>query len=160
MKNIPTKANNDFVTIGHLAREANVGVETIRYYQKLALLPAPTIKIGAFSHYPIALVDRVRFIKRSQSLGFTLAEIASLLRLEDVHDKSGIRDITNHHLQDIKTKITDLQRMQKTLSKLVNECEATDQAEPCPIISSLSNHPNDDNSANTQSTRRSTLNKQ
>ena len=70
----------------------------------------------------MALVERVRFIKRSQSLGFTLADIASLLKLEDAHDKSGIRDITNHHLQAIKMKIADLQRMQKTLSKLVHEC--------------------------------------
>lgn len=132
------------LTIGRLAREANVGVETIRYYQKLALLPAPTLKIGAFSHYPVALVERVRFIKRSQALGFTLAEIASLLRLEDVHDKSGIRDITNHHLQDIKMKIADLQHMQNTLSKLVSECEATVQEEPCPIITSLSNDQNID----------------
>ena len=129
---------SQYLTIGRLAREASVGVETIRYYQKLALLPAPTIKIGAFSHYPVILVERVRFIKRSQSLGFTLAEIASLLKLEDAHDKSGIRDITSHHLQDIKMKIADLQRMQKTLSKLVHECESTEQAEPCPIITSLS----------------------
>ena len=138
MQHPPLQTNNSHLTIGRLAREANVGVETIRYYQKLALLAAPTLKIGAFSHYPVALVDRVRFIKRSQSLGFTLAEIASLLKLEDAHDKGGIRDITNHHLQDIKNKIADLQRMQKTLSKLVIECEATVQAEPCPIITSLS----------------------
>lgn len=151
--------NTRYYTIGRLAREANVGVETIRYYQKLALLPAPTIKIGAFNHYPLALVDRVRFIKRSQLLGFTLAEIASLLRLEDIHDRSGIRDITNHHLQDIKTKIADLQRMQKTLSKLVQECETTEPTEPCPIISSLSNHHSMDNPASTQSTNHSTKNK-
>ena len=137
MQHSTPKIDNSHLTIGRLARKANVGVETIRYYQKLALLPSPTIKIGAFSHYPVALVDRVRFIKRSQSLGFTLTEIASLLRLEDVHDKSGIRDITNHHLQDIKKKIADLQRMKKTLSKLVHECEATMQDEPCPIIASL-----------------------
>ena len=86
----------------------------------------------------MALANRVRFIKRSQTLGFTLAEIASLLKLEDAHDKSGIRDITNHHLQDIKMRIADLQCMQKTLSKLVHECESTEPAEPCPIITSLS----------------------
>jgi Hg(II)-responsive transcriptional regulator len=159
MQHSPLDANTRYYTIGHLAREANVGVETIRYYQKLALLPAPTLKIGAFNHYPVLLVDRIRFIKRSQSLGFTLAEIASLLRLEDDHDKSGIRNITNHHLQDIKTKIADLQRMQKTLSKLVHECEATEQTEPCPIISSLSNHNNMDKLASTRSTSRSTKNK-
>ena len=156
MKISPNKASNHLVTIGILAREANVGLETIRYYQKLALLPAPTTKIGAYSHYPVALVDRVRFIKRSQSLGFTLSEIASLLKLEDSHDKRGIRDVTNHHLQDIKMKIADLQRMQKTLSKLVHECEVTEQAEPCPIITSLSNHQIIDNTACTQSTTRST----
>ncbi len=159
MQHSPLDANTRYCTIGRLAREANVGVETIRYYQKLALLPAPSIKIGEFNHYPATLVDRIRFIKRSQSLGFTLAEIASLLRLEDAHDRNGIRNITNLHLKDIKTKIADLQRMQKTLSKLVNECETTEPAEPCPIISSLSNHHNIDNPASTQPTSPSTKSK-
>ncbi|MBA3696586.1 MAG: MerR family DNA-binding protein [Methylotenera sp.] len=151
MQHFPVKANSHHLTIGRLAREANVGVETIRYYQKLALLPAAAIKIGAFNHYPVVLIGRVRFIKRSQSLGFTLAEIASLLRLEDAHDKSGIRNVTNHHLQDIKMKIADLQRMQKTLLKLVHECESSEQAEPCPIITSLSDHHTNASPACTQS---------
>ena len=125
MQHSPVQAKTQHLTIGRLAREANVGVETIRYYQKLALLPAPNFKIGAFSHYPVALVERIRFIKRSQALGFTLAEVSSLLKLEDAHDKSAIRDITNHHLQDIKMRIADLQCMQKTLLRLVNACEAT-----------------------------------
>ncbi len=115
MQHSPLQTSSSHLTIGRLARKANVGVETIRYFQKLSLLPAPTLKIGAFSHYPVALADRVRFIKRSQTLGFTLAEIASLPKLEDAHDKSRIRDITNHHLQDIKMRIADLQRMQKNI---------------------------------------------
>ena len=115
MQHSPLQTSSSHLTIGRLARKANVGVETIRYYQKLTLLPAPTLKIGAFSHYPVALADCVRFIKHSQTLGFALTEIASLPKLEYAHDKSGIRNITNHHLQDIKMRIADLQRMQKNI---------------------------------------------
>lgn len=125
------------LTIGRLAREAGVGVETIRYYQKRDLLPVPDAQ-GAFRHYPRALVDRIHFIKRSQELGFTLDEIAQLLSLEKGGEREAIRSLAQERLTQIELKLADLQRMQKTLSELVSACKHADSALPCPIISALS----------------------
>lgn len=127
------------LTIGRLARAANVGIETIRYYQRLDLLPTPkrTAEGGAFRHYPLGLVDRIRFIKRSQDLGFTLEEISSLLDLEDGRNRRAIRRITRARLTDIEKRLTDLTRMRDVLRHLLNECEATGNAKPCPIIAAL-----------------------
>lgn len=124
------------LTIGHLARAACVGVETIRYYQQRGLLPVPN-STGAFRQYPVALTARIHFIKRAQELGFSLDEITELLRLEDGANRSLIRRIAADRLEQIKKKVADLKRMQKTLKKLVMECEHTRGDLPCPIIASL-----------------------
>ena len=124
------------LTIGRLARAAGVGVETVRYYQDRELLPVPP-RSGAHRHYPARLVDRIRFIKRAQELGFALAEIAELLRLEDGTDRASIRRITGERLAQVETKLADLRRMQRSLRHLVEECEHTGAELPCPIIESL-----------------------
>lgn len=130
-------AVSDALTIGRLARAADVGVETIRYYQERKLLPVPP-STGAFRYYPVGLVDRIRFIKRAQELGFSLEEIAELLHLEEGADRASIRDIATHRLSQIEHKLTDLRRMQKVLKHLVTECEHTSADLPCPIIGTLS----------------------
>ena len=114
------------LTIGKLARAAGVGIETIRYYQQRDLLPVPPAS-GAFRHYPMTLVARIRFIKRAQELGFSLDEISELLRLEDGTDRSSIRRITSDRLGQIESKLKDLKRMQKALQHLVAECCAGKQ---------------------------------
>jgi len=124
------------LTIGKLARAAGVGIETIRYYQQRDLLPVP-LASGAFRHYPMTLVARIRFIKRAQELGFSLDEISELLRLEDGTDRSSIRRITSDRLGQIESKLKDLKRMQKALQHLVAECEHTRAELPCPIIGTL-----------------------
>ncbi len=124
------------LTIGRLAKAAEVGVETIRYYQERALLPVPGRR-GSFRHYPIALVERVRFIKRAQELGFSLDEIGSLLALEDGGDRRAVRTITAARLEQIEAKISDLQRMRKVLRHLLHVCEHTDADHPCPIIDTI-----------------------
>ena len=129
------KKDVEQLTIGRLARAADVGIETIRYYQKLNLLPTPAPNGMAFRQYPLALVKRIRFIKRSQDLGFTLGEIASLLALEDGTDRVAIRRIATARLNDINKRIADLERMQSALTHLILECEITGQTKPCPIIS-------------------------
>lgn len=121
------------LTIGRLAREAGVGIETIRYYQKRRLLPIPKSE-GAFRHYPKELVTRVRFIKRSQELGFTLDEIAQLLLLEKGGERNAIRQVALERLQQIDLKLADLKRMQETLSALIATCKHSDPSLPCPII--------------------------
>ena len=127
---------SESLTIGRLARAADVGVETIRYYQDRKLLPVPP-STGAFRYYPVGLVDRIRFIKRAQELGFSLEEISELLHLEEGADRASIRDIATHRLSQIEHKLTDLRRMQKVLKHLVTECEHTSADLPCPIIGTL-----------------------
>jgi Hg(II)-responsive transcriptional regulator len=124
------------LTIGRLADAAGVNIETIRYYQKRELLPVPQTK-GAFRYYPVEMVDRIRFIKRSQELGFTLAEIADLLRLDKTRDRKIIRNIASDKLRQIELKIADLTRMQATLQPLVAACHSASTQHPCPIIASL-----------------------
>lgn len=124
------------LTIGKLARASGVGVETIRYYQERGLLPVPA-RSGAYRYYPAALGERIRFVKRAQELGFSLGEIAGLLRLEDGTDRASIRRIAGERLAQIESKLADLKRMRKVLHHLVEECEHTRADLPCPIISTL-----------------------
>lgn len=124
------------LTIGRLARAADVGVETIRYYQERKLLPVPPSS-GAFRYYPVSLIDRIRFIKRAQELGFSLDEITELLQLEEGADRASIRRIATDRLAQIEHKLSDLRRMQKVLKHLVSECEHTSAELPCPIIGTL-----------------------
>lgn len=128
--------STETLTIGRLAKSAGVGVETIRYYQQRGLLPVPE-SFGAYRHYPVSLGSRIRFIKRAQELGFSLEEISELLSLEDGVDRASIRRITLQRLAEIQTRLTDLNRMKKALSKLIHECEHTGIERPCPIISTL-----------------------
>lgn len=125
------------LTIGRLARAANVGIETIRYYQRLELLPTPENNEGAFRVYPAELIDRIHFIKRAQELGFSLEEISTFLRLADGTNRRAIRKVASERLEQIRAKIADLREMENVLSRLVRECEATGQAQPCPIIAAL-----------------------
>ena len=127
---------NETLTIGHLARAAGVGVETIRYYQQRKLLPVPATR-GAYRHYPVALIDRIRFIKRAQILGFTLGEISELLRLNDGVDRKSIRAIARSRLAQIEENLHDLRRMRGALRQMLDRCERTGMDAPCPIIETL-----------------------
>lgn len=128
--------NIETLTIGKLAKFAGVGVETIRYYQQRGLLPVPESS-GSYRHYPVSLGNRIRFIKRAQELGFSLEEVSELLSLEDGIDRASIRHIANERLEEIQTKLDDLNRMKNALSHLVHECEHTGEEQPCPIIATL-----------------------
>ncbi len=127
------------LTIGRLARAADVGVETIRYYQDRKLLPVPP-STGAFRYYPVSLVERIRFIKHAQELGFSLEEVGELLQLEDGADRDSIRRIAADRLSQIELKLAVLKRMQRVLRGLLTECEHTQASLPCPIIGSLREH--------------------
>jgi Hg(II)-responsive transcriptional regulator len=129
-------AATDLLTIGRLARAAGVGVETIRYYQQRTLLPIPAAN-GGYRQYPAALIDRIRFVKRAQELGFSLDEIAGLLRLHDGSDRKSIRNIANARLAQIEAKLADLRRMESVLKHLIAACEHTKAGIPCPIIETL-----------------------
>jgi MerR family mercuric resistance operon transcriptional regulator len=124
------------MTIGRLAKAANVGVETIRYYQERALLPVPK-RDGSYRQYPVMLVDRLRFIRRAQDLGFSLEEIGTLLTLQNGADRKAIRVIASARLEQIDSKLADLKRMRRTLGRLLEECEHSGHDVPCPIIESI-----------------------
>lgn len=128
---------DDPLTIGRLAAAADVGIETVRYYQQRELLPVPPAR-GAFRYYEPALIKRIRFIKRAQELGFALDEIGELLRLQDGADRRAIRRISTARLTQIETKLADLSRMRRVLKHLIVECERTGTNHPCPIIETLS----------------------
>jgi MerR family transcriptional regulator, mercuric resistance operon regulatory protein len=125
------------LTIGVLARKSGVGVETIRFYQRKGLLPQPDRPYGRIRHYQEADVARVRFIKSAQRLGFTLIEVAGLLKLEDGTHCIEAREAAEHKLVDVRAKLADLQRMEFALQKLVDRCRVSAGTVRCPLITSL-----------------------
>lgn len=123
------------LTIGRLAEAAEVGVETIRYYQRRRLLPIPPA-VGV-RRYPVTVLRRVRFIRRSQALGFSLEEIRELLRLEEGGSRKEVRRIAGDRLTSVRDKLAALQKMEHVLAHLVAECESSGAQAPCPIIGAL-----------------------
>jgi len=124
------------LTIGRLARAANVNVETVRYYQRVGLVREPAKPFEGFRVYPPETIDRIHFIKRAQKLGFSLQDIAHLLELGDGHC-ADVSEQANMKLAKIEVQIKDLQAMRKALKKLVTECQSGKQRGRCPIIQSL-----------------------
>ena len=126
----------DTLTIGRLARAAGVNVETIRYYQRLGLVPEPPRPTGGYRHYPPETVDRIRFIKRAQRLGFTLQEIGELLALGDGACED-VRRRAERKCAQIAAQIRDLQALHRTLEQLITRCREGDGGGGCPIIESI-----------------------
>ncbi len=125
---------NGDLTIGILAKRSGVSVETIRYYQRRHLLEEPSKPVGGYRRYSLETVKRVRFIKRAQTLGFTLEEISGLLDLDEREACLETREIAVQKLTSIEEKLSDLSRMKKALSRLVRACNTSSVGEPCPII--------------------------
>jgi MerR family mercuric resistance operon transcriptional regulator len=125
---------SDNLTIGILAKRGGVNVETIRYYQRRGLLEEPSKPSGGFRRYPQESVKRVLFIKRAQSLGFTLEEIVGLLVLDERKACLETRGMAAHKLELIEQKIAALSKIKKLLSRLVRSCDASSTGAPCPII--------------------------
>jgi Hg(II)-responsive transcriptional regulator len=124
------------LTIGKLAKASSVGVETIRFYERKGLIKQP-IKQGAFRYYSPALIKRIRFIKRSQELGFTLNESGELLDLK-IKNKSKCSDVldkTEKKITEISDKIKDLKKMKESLQGLAKCCVSLDMPlSDCPIL--------------------------
>jgi MerR family mercuric resistance operon transcriptional regulator len=121
------------LTIGKLAAAAGVGVETVRYYQRRRLLATPQGRDG-YRRYGENHVERLRFIKRAQGIGFSLDEIAELIALNDSRDHEVARTLAGEKLRDIETRIAQLQQMAGALRQLVHQCECGGRDMPCPII--------------------------
>lgn len=127
----------DNLTIGAFAKAAGINVETIRFYQRKGLLPEPHKPYGSIRRYGEADVTRVRFVKSAQRLGFSLDEIAELLRLEDGTHCDEASSLAEHKLKDVRAKLADLRRMEAALAELVRACHAVSGNVSCPLITSL-----------------------
>src|SRR6267143_2874539 len=126
------------LTIGRLARAAGVNVETVRYYQRRGLVAEPERPLNSVRRYSEDSVKRIRFIKRAQDLGFTLTEIATLLALEDGRSCRETRELAGRKLAIVESRLTDLNRLRKTLRELIARCDTSRGKVSCPIIGVLS----------------------
>ena len=120
------------LTIGSLARDARVGVETVRFYQRKGLVAVPS-KAGGIRRYDARDVERLRFIKRAQAAGFTLSEIAELIALDAGEDRHRARQLAAARIAALDDKIAELKQARASLARLAREC-GEDRAGPCPII--------------------------
>ncbi|MGB1200307.1 MAG: Hg(II)-responsive transcriptional regulator [Cognaticolwellia aestuarii] len=125
------------LTIGRLAKSANVNIETIRHYQRKGLIMEPEKPLGGFRHYPSASVDRIRFIKRAQHLGFSLEEIRQLLALGDQHC-GDVQTLAQEKRDKIKQQIAGLLTIQTALDELISTCDSGNEANHCGFIDGLS----------------------
>lgn len=124
--------------IGALSERTGVHVETIRYYQRLGLMPTPERRHGEIRRYGNDAAGRLRFIKRAQSLGFSLDEVRLLLDLSAGEHCAETRTVAQRKKKLVDRKIADLRAIQRALGKLVRACGSGKSGRGCPIIESLS----------------------
>ncbi len=126
-------------SIGQIAKESGVSVETIRYYEKEGLLEKPERKDSGYRQYNETVLDRLSFIQQAKSLGFTLSEILELLSLEIKPGTTSkdIKQMAQSKLDNIEEKIRLLKRMQRTLKDLVTQCSGKGTVEQCPILNAI-----------------------
>lgn len=124
-------------TIGALAREAGVNVETIRYYQRRGLVPEPAKPLGGIRNYAAEHVQRLRFIKRAQQLGFSLEEVGELLSLEDGLHCHEVEEIAGQKLAIVRERIAQLGMIEGALATLIRKCRSNKGKVRCPLISAL-----------------------
>lgn len=125
--------------IGELAKRANVGVETVRFYERQGLLEEPERKPSGYRRYGEDTVQILRFIRRAKELGFTLKEISALLALrnDSSADRGEVRQQAKEKVKEIDARIADLQRMRNALQSLVTQCDGHGPLEGCPILAAM-----------------------
>lgn len=123
-----------------VAEQAGVNVETLRFYERKGILPEPPRRASGYREYPLETVERVRFIKRAQELGFSLREVQDLLDLRQTERaKAGrVRKVAEAKLEEIALKIQDLEAMKQSLTELLCACDGQKPIASCPIIETLS----------------------
>ena len=133
------RAPNPTLSIGELSRQTGVNIETIRYYERIKMLPAPPRTASGRRSYGPAETRTLAFIRRSRGLGFTLDEIRALLALS-VEAGQGtcaeVRELTAGHLGEVQAKIADLRAMERVLAEAVRSCDAGETS-GCPLIETL-----------------------
>lgn len=124
---------------GQVAAAAGVNIQTLRYYERRGILEEPERHASGYRDYPESAVQLVRFVKRSQELGFTLDEIEELLLLRDDATRSctEVRDAAAVKIEDIEQKMKTLRAMKKALTTLVDTCQGKGSTRECPILESI-----------------------
>jgi len=130
-------------TISEVARQANVNIETLRYYERRGLIPKPHRTVSNYRIYSKENLQRVKFIKHAQTLGFSLSEIKRLLALRAAPRArcADVRTYAAQKIEDIDGKISSLARIRQTLEKLIAECSGDGPATRCPILECLDSEP-------------------
>src|SRR6266481_3723121 len=126
------------MAIGALSKHTGTNIETIRYYERVALLPAPARSPGGYRLYMTEHLKRLNFIRRARALGFSIGEVRTLLRLADERRRpcAEVRVVAEAHLADVRTKIADLKVMERVLKETVARC-ADGAGSHCPLIHAL-----------------------
>ncbi|NQY65388.1 MAG: MerR family DNA-binding protein [Alteromonadaceae bacterium] len=125
------------LTIGAIAKAADVNIEKIRYYQWQALIIEPKKPVAGFRHYPVATIDRISFIKQAQQLGFSLKEIRQLLSLGD-KQYDDVKSLAIEKRDRIKEQIAGLLTIQSALNCLISSCKRSEEPTNCGFIEALS----------------------
>ena len=123
-------------TISKAAKKLKINIETVRFYERRGLIEQPVKPLQGYRHYPTETVNRIRFIKRSQDLGFTLHEIEGLLSLND-NPCSQVQELAEKKLIDIRKKQADLLLLEQALLENLEQCQSNDDQTRCPIIDAL-----------------------
>jgi MerR family copper efflux transcriptional regulator len=125
-------------TIGRLAKAAGVNIDTVRFYERQGLLPEARRSGGGYRLYGPADAQRLQFIRRAKTLGFSLEDIAELLRLtEDGHDRARVKAIAQARVADLAQRIAELERMRGILAHHAGHCSGRGEVKGCPIIEAL-----------------------
>ncbi|NKB77004.1 MAG: MerR family transcriptional regulator [Gammaproteobacteria bacterium] len=131
------------LTRGKLAKKVGCNIETIRYYEKIGLLPIPNRGVNGYRQYDEEHLKRLRFILRAKELGFSGDAIKNLMKITNNIDdftKAEVKNLTEAHISDISRRIDDLRKLKKTLISFSNHCDGSNEsAEHCPIINSIYN---------------------
>ena len=130
--------------IGELAKMTGSQVETVRYYEREGLLPAPHRSEGNYRLYDLMHVEHLQFVLRCRSLDMTLNEIRELLKFRDSPEQNcgAVNELLDHHIEHVTSRITELQSLEKQLKKLRMLCGRSQKAKDCQILQGLSELPN------------------
>ena len=130
------------LTIGQVAVAADVNIQTVRYYERRGLVPAPRRSSAGYRQYDGDAVSRLRFIKRAQALGFSLAEIGELLALRIRHGSAceAVERKTRGKIELVEAKIRELERLKRTLERLAAACARRQPTDECPVLDALDDH--------------------
>jgi MerR family mercuric resistance operon transcriptional regulator len=125
------------IPIGELSQRTGCNIETIRYYERIGVLPVP-LRRGRYRAYGLSDVRRLSFVRRARELGFPIDAVRALLALADGGGASCAQalDLASQHLRDVRVKIADLRRMERVLGDTVDACEAGDTM-GCPLLETL-----------------------